>query len=91
MQVEYDPRQIGHVSRWNKFKGIETYQENMEESVSSCMMTVGSDAVKKLSLCIAANQQEPPVLLLLLCPKQQREKRWEGRGDRTREPVWWIG
>lgn len=42
------------------------HQENMEVSVSSCMMIAGSDAVKTLSVCIAASQQEPPVLLLLL-------------------------
>lgn len=42
--------------------------------VSSCMMTAGSDAVKTLSVCIAASQQEPPVLLLLLWPKQQRKE-----------------
>lgn len=51
-------------------------------------MTVGSDVVKIVSVCIAESQQEPPVLLLLLQPKKT-EKRWEG--GRMREAVCWIG
>lgn len=42
MQAEYDPQQLVHASRWNKYKETEMHQENMEESVSSRMMTGGS-------------------------------------------------
>lgn len=40
------------------------------------MMTVGSHAVKILSVPIAGRKQESPVLLLLLWPKQQRKDVW---------------
>lgn len=46
------------------------------------MMTVGSDAVKILSVCVAESQQEPPVLLLLLQPKQQRKEVGGGQNER---------
>lgn len=74
MRVEYNPQQILHASRWNKFKETGMRLENLEGSASSCVMTVGSDAVQILSVCIAASKQEPPVLLLLLQPKQQRKE-----------------
>lgn len=83
VQAEYDLQQTVHASRWNKCKETETRREKMKESVSSCMMTVSSDAVKILSVCIAARQQEPPVLLLLLRPKQQR-KEVGGEGGQNR-------
>lgn len=60
------------------------HHRNLEKMLSSCVMTVGPDAVKTLPVCIAASQQEPPVSLLLLQPKQEREEVGGDEGQNER-------
>lgn len=89
MQAEYDLQQIigalVHASRWNKFQETETHQENMKESCvftyDTCT-TVGSDAVKILSVCIAASLQSLQFYFYSF-GQINRENRWEGRGGRN--------